>query len=229
MKACRKTLSFSDMQTFLESPEAYLNRINNGYQRGKTPIDHIGESVHAVAAASLGERDQVLRKQLSLVKEEEREQLEKIVRERVNSSESMAAREGQSHRKKEQLIKYLIPGVMDWTLVAVPDEIAEVDDGFGGKILQITDLKNAFILKERHKRQLFFFGMVLCLALGINKPIKLVVRLLGSGRSIVFWYSPKMTERKLAEVCAVIQRIEKFLEAVEKRHELPVYTMDQAA
>jgi hypothetical protein len=125
-------------------------------------------------------------------------------------------------------MQYVDP-VSGWTLKAKPDEVAEVEGRFGGKIPQITDLKNACFLREKHKRQLFFFGMVLCLARGITTPIKLVVRLLGSDKSEVFWYSPKMTERKLEEVRTVIHRIEDFLETVEKRKESPVDPIASAA
>lgn len=215
----RKTLSFSDMQTFFESQEAYLDRITRGYQRGEMFSDHVGECVHAVAAASSEEREAILAQQLELAPPEDRQELATTVRERVQSGETLAANERLSDRVKETLISYF-DQKSGWILKAKPDEMSEVDDGFGGKTVQITELKNARFLREKHRKQLFFFAMVLSLTQGISKPIKLVVRLLGSGTSQVFWYSPKQTERKLLEVQRVIHKIEEFLTMVGNRQEL---------
>lgn len=221
----RKTLSFSDIQAFLESKEGYLDRITSGWQRGETLSDHIGETVHAVAAAPPEEREKVLAEQLQLAQVEDREQLEKIVRERVNNGEALAATEGLTNRRKEKLISYF-DQESGWTFKAKPDEMAEIDDGFGGTTVQITELKNARFLKERHRQQLYFFAMVVSLAQGFSRPIKLIVRLLGSGTSQEFWYSPKLTEKKLGEVRSLIQRIEAFLTSVENRQELQAVAMN---
>lgn len=224
----RKTLSFSDIQSFLESKEGYLERITNGWLRGESFSDHIGESVHAVAAAPPEEREKVLADQLQLAPLEEREQLEQIVRTRVNESESLAQSEQLANRMKERLISYFDEET-GWTLKAKPDERSEVVDRFGGTTIQITELKNASFLKEKHRQQLFFFAMVLSLAQGISRPIKLVVRLLGSGTEEVFWYSPKATERKLVEVRRLIHKIEDFLASVDNGPQPRAERLDIAA
>lgn len=224
----RKTLSFSDIQAFLESQEGYLERITSGWQRGESLSDQIGETVHAVAAAPPEERETVLAQQLQLAQEEDREQLEKIVRERVTGGEALAATEGLTNRRKEKLISYFDQD-SGWTFKAKPDEMAEVDDGFGGTTVQITELKNARFMREKHRQQLYFFAMVLSLAQGFSRPIKLIVRLLGSGTSQVFWYSPKLTEKKLCEVRSLIHKIEAFLASVEKRQELSTETVEPVA
>lgn len=203
----RKTLSYSDMATFLDDPEKYIERVTSP----RKPPEHIhqlvGNVVHAMAPASAEKREQILERQLNSFPEEELAEARERINRFLDAADSLS-REGDGKASEVQL-SWKDP-VTGWTLKAKPDELSMLDWG-NGEMMEIADLKTASRLKYQHKSQLFFFGLVATLARNYQGPIKLVVKLLGSGTEETFWYSPKATGRSLDKVRNIIRQIERLL------------------
>jgi hypothetical protein len=201
----RKTLSYSDLATFLEDQELYIERITSP----RKPWEHlhqlVGETVHAMAAADDRARDRILDRRLAEVPEEEKEAARSKIMQMIETADALATPAEKTSQEEQLSWKDPVTG---WILKAKPDEISMLEKG---RLMQISDLKTASRLKYKHKSQLFFFGLVAALAKNYQGPIRLVVKLLGSGLEESFWYSPKATERSLEGIRATIARIEALL------------------
>lgn len=144
--------------------------------------------------------------------------------------------------------------VTGWKLVAKPDEVKFVQEGDRG-IKQIIDDKTSWRLTSRHKRNIFFFGLVASLsdeeedkaarARGEKPyrwPLQLVVRLLGTppatdedGDPVTppdpepkFWYSRSRQQEKLDEIRRVIREIDAALTALRNEEETLKDTVPEA-
>ena len=206
-----KTISFTDMKVFLESKEAYLERITTGWKRSDSVPALVGEGAHALAASDEADREGILKEQLEQVPDEERETVERLIREAVANDDNLAENQNIVWRRHERQFSWTDP-VTGWTLKAKPDEIALTVEESGGVVLQVAERKTARYLRRKHKDQVFWEGMLVRLQLGYNGPLRLLVRLLGSGTEHTFWHSRKVMDRCLENVRAVIRQIETYLE-----------------
>ena len=98
----RKTLSYSDLATFLEDQELYIERITSP----RKPWEHlhqlVGETVHAMAAADDRARDRILDRRLAEVPEEEKEAARSKIMQMIETADALAT-PAESTSQEEQL------------------------------------------------------------------------------------------------------------------------------
>jgi hypothetical protein len=212
----RKSLSFSDMRAFMDCPWSYLERITSKRRPPERIEEIVGEATHDLAAAPVEQRQPILSKYIRDTDPTQRAEVEKLVRERISVADQMSQSASHVGEKinKEKPLSWFDP-VSGWQLFAKPDETKFFLTEHGVHVLDIIELKTGYVLKKKHREQLYHFGMVASLALNHQGPIRLVVRLLGSGKSHEFRYYHGATAGSLAKVRAMIEQIEQFLAATE--------------
>lgn len=208
-----KVLSFSHLEAFRNCPWEYFHRLKRRYRAPISIYEVVGQATHAVAAAPERKRKEVLERHLQGAPAGEREKTEALVLSQVAQADEMIVKDRLQETSKEKTLSWTDP-VTGWELRAAPDEIGSIVER-RRVVLQISELKTCSRIKRRHRRQLYFFGLVASLALDHKEPVRLVLRLLGNSSRDEFWYSPLMTEQSLGKVRSAIGRIETFLASVE--------------
>lgn len=224
----KKSLSFSDLWTFLECPEEYLARIQRKKQK-VTKEQVVGNATHALAE-NHGEASDAIRisieQELSLLPAEERAETLKRIEIVAANAQEMATcdDEDDDDTDRESVYRFLYDK-LGWTLCAKPDKVdfVEVD---GRQVMEITDYKSgrsheyydqetgdtAYRPKRKHKEQIYFFAMVVSLALNWTGPIRLRIRYWGNKADCKpMWYSHRRTGEALLELSGHIARIERYL------------------
>jgi len=215
------------MKVFEECELEYRFRKERRRKAPRQMQQIIGDLTHrAVAEDDLDTRESELKAQIASLPAADRLEAERIVRELIENDDKLDTGEVHEQKKDKVLLSCPAP-IVGWTLLAKPDETGLVDSDrkplvtivqtvengaavVADQVLQIVEKKTAYVLRKKHKDQVFFAGMVAQIgkALGHEGPIKLVIRLLRSKTEHVFWYSRAATERNLHRVGAVIRRIE---------------------
>ena len=199
----RNSIAFGDLHTLAECPKAYQFR-SAGTPRVAPHIAEVtGDITHAALAVLPESRKAIIETALSRLPEKDRPEVSRAVQAMVRAGDAM----DEGDLDKENKIRYLDP-MTGWQLVAKPDQMGMVNEG-GRPIFQIVDVKTGGHLKRKHKKQIFFFGLVACLSMpDYRGPIKLVVRLLGENQDVVFWFSRARLDESLAAVRQAIRQIE---------------------
>ncbi len=224
----KKSLSFSDLWTFIECPEEYLARLLRKTQK-RTKEGVVGEATHAIAEQHGETTDEIRRfieKEVSALPEEEREETVRRIELVSANAQEMAEDdpEDDEDTDRESVYKWFFEQV-GWTLCAKPDKVDYVEED-GRQIMEITDYKSgssheyhdengtvSYRAKRKHREQIYFFAMVVSLALNWNGPIRLRIRYWGNKSECKpLWYSRRRTNEALAEVAAQIKRIETCIE-----------------
>lgn len=226
----KRSLSFSDLWTFLECPQEFLARLQRKKQK-RTKEQVVGDATHALAEQN-GEQTEEIRqfiaKEIALLPEQEREEtLEKIQLVSANA-QAMAEEdpEDDDETDRESVYRFLYESI-GWTLCAKPDKVDYVFER-GKQIMEITDYKSGssheylengelrYRPKRKHKEQIYFFAMVVSLALGWNGPIRLRIRYWGNKAECPpMYYSHYRTDEQLYQLSLQIKRIQTYLEARE--------------
>lgn len=226
----KRSLSFSDLWTFLECPEEYLARLQRKKQkRSKEQV--VSDATHAIAEQH-GERTEAIRvfiqQEVSLLPEAEREETLKRIEQVAANAQEMAEHdeEDDGDTDRESVHRWLFERC-GWTLCAKPDKVDFVVED-GRQIMEITDYKSGrcyeyydsstnttvYRPKRKHKEQIYFFAMVVSLALNWSGPIRLRVRYWGNKAECQpMWYSHRRTQEGLEELAGYIAQIESFLAA----------------
>jgi hypothetical protein len=225
----RKSLSFSDLWTFLECPKMYLARQQRKTQkRNKEML--VGDVAHAVAEHH-GEQTEEIRtfiaKELALLPEEERAQTISRIEQVTANAQEMAELDDDDDNEtdREKVYRWFFEE-FGWTICAKPDKLDYSDDG-RRKIMEITDYKSgcayestnpangqrSFKPKSKHKEQIYFFALVISLAENWTGPIKLNLRYWGNKADCPpMWYSHNHTWNSLDRLGKQIKRIEECTE-----------------
>ena len=227
----KRSLSFSDLWTFLECPKEYLARLQRKKQK-RTKEQVVGNATHAIAEQH-GEQTEEVRtliaEELAQLPEAEREETLVRIQQVAANAQAMAELDGEDDddTDRESVYKWVFEAI-GWTLCAKPDKVDFVTED-GRQIMEITDYKSgsshefheadgsiSYRPKRKHKDQIYFFAMVVSLALGWTGPIRLRIRYWGNKAECKpMYYSHRRTQEQLNEVAGYISRIESFVSAQE--------------
>lgn len=222
-----RSLSFSDLWTFLECPQEYLARLRRQKQK-RSKEQLVGDATHAIAENN-GETSESIRvfieKEISLLPVEDREATRKRIElVSANAQEMAESDEDSDDSDRESVYRWLF-AQLGWTLCAKPDKVDFVKEG-GREIMEITDYKSGssheyldpesgeviYRPKRKHKEQIYFFAMVLSQALNWTGPVRMRIRYWGNKAECKpMWYSHRRTQEALAELAGHIKRIEQYL------------------
>lgn len=223
--------------------KALLRRLG---RRGKISLDEriartVGKAVeNAVAAETHEEREAAIDDLVKRLPREEQADALKRVDELVARADELY---DDSEESDQQVQFSWTDPVTGWTLVAKPDEVKYVQDDDGRGVKQIIDDKTSWRLTAKHKRNIFFFGLVVSLSdeeeeARLRKqgerptrfPLQLVVRLLGTPpvdpetgeqpemgeREHKFWYSRGRQQEKLDEIRRAIREMDAAFAEITK-------------
>lgn len=224
----KRSLSFSDLWTFLECPQEYLARIQRKKQK-RTKEQVVGDATHAIAEQH-GEQTAEIRafieQEIALLPLEERDETLKRIELVSANAQQMAEldEEDDEDTDRESVYRWIFAAV-GWMLCAKPDKVDYVFED-GRQIMEITDYKSGssheyfdgqtgsrvYRPKRKHKEQIFFFAMVVSLAENWTGPIRLRIRYWGNKAECQpIWYSHRRTQERLQELAQHISRIESYL------------------
>ena len=226
----KRSLSFSDLWTFLECPEEYLARLQRKKQkRSKEQV--VGDATHAIAeqhGKKTAEIREFIRHELALLPAEQREETLKAIEVVAANAQEMAEHdeEDDDETDRESVHRWLFER-LGWTLCAKPDKVDFVMEG-GRQIMEITDYKSGksheyydsvsgktvYRPKRKHKEQIYFFALVVGLAMNWTGPIRLRIRYWGNKAECEpMWFSHRRTQEALEEIAGHIAKIESYLAA----------------
>lgn len=205
------TLSFSDLNTFFSERDLFIPRIL-GMRPKLTKFEAIGEGTHIIASeGSTEESRRKVDRLLSKLPEGERAESAQTIDHLAANAREMDDNGDETDMKRENLFQWT-DSVTGWTIFAKPDKVGYArDEESGREVLKIADMKSGSQLRRKHLDQLFFFGLIYSLAHGYRCKILLELAYLGDKTPITRWYSPKATERSLANLRGQIQQIEQHL------------------
>lgn len=219
-----KKISFTDLWTYLECPQAFLFRILRAPRLESAP-SRVGNVVHN--RAELGDTDearQYQERQLERLEPAERAEAEAEVEKLSATEEKLDAADDSAEKHNEELFAFhdtnwwfpswaadALPGWLKeyvnptgWTFLSKLDQKSIVRES--GKT-QILERKRGYQMHDKYREQLFYSGTILLLGRHAEGPIKLVARLLKAERDYEFWYKPGKRWEQLARWRKVLGEI----------------------
>jgi hypothetical protein len=216
-------ISFTDLWTYLECPQAFLFRKMRAPKIESTG-SRVGNVVHK--RADVGDTDEAREyqeRQFAGMTERQRARAEEQVEVLVATEETLDAADESTDKRSEQLFAFhdtnwwfpkwaaeALPGSLrdygdpsGWTFLTQVDQKSELESGR----TQLVERKKGGVIHDKYREQLFYSGTVLLLGRHAEGPIHLVVRLLRAARDIPFWYKPGKRWEQLARWRKVVAEI----------------------
>lgn len=222
-----RSLSFSDLWTFMECPHEYLSRIR-GQKSKRTKEQVVGDATHAIAengGTQTADIREFIEKEIARLPQSERAETLERIEQIAENARTMAEgdEEDGNDTDREEVYRWLFEST-GWTLCAKPDKVEIVREG-DRRILEISDYKSGnsheirgpdgsviYRAKRKHREQLLFFALVLSRAMNWTGPIRLRIRYWGNKSECPpIWYSHYRSRECLNKIALQIRRIESLL------------------
>lgn len=214
-----KSISYSDLRTYLKCKKQFDHRRIHGWQP-PTAKEAVANALHAIAehGGDMRAAARKVQRQLDLIESEEERELARLeLASRAPAVAEMVRSEPPGIREK---VYRWFDAVSGWWLCAKPDRVRWFDEG-NARIMEITDYKDTLEITGAHRKQLFFFAMVMSKAINHLDPIRMVVKRFKSHDnpgSIVppvqtFRYSHYRTESELTMWRGHLAEIDRLIEA----------------